>query len=185
MSRKAKARSQPKFEHLMIGVTDYEASVSGSVSSAFSNPNFIEFGFKEQPAFEFQINLTMSGTILDSDTRSGHELHLSLIGNDESSLKRSGTLKEYQIYDESEGPVFKTFRGRRIPVLEPPKGIGFIDKVRGEKTWNGFVFTSRSFVAQTLQLLQADRDLFIVLTEKTHDRTRAIQYFSIQTEYDR
>lgn len=76
-----------------------------------------------------------------------------------------------QARDKYNAPQYRTYRGKQVPVYVPPKGMGMIDKVRGELRWTG---------SDLLILLGQGRPLFIGIDERKHERTRWLHSVSLQ-----
>ena len=83
--------------------------------------------------------------------------------------------------DHNRVPKYRKYRGQEIPVYAPPKGIGRIDKMRGEARWTGALFVPPRYVTDLLILLGHTRKLFMGIDEKKIERVRWIQHFSVQT----
>ena len=135
-------------------------------------------------AHEFVTTLEISGELISPKNHIGEVLELTIRGCEPHSGDFSTTLKDYQVRDKYRAPIYREYRGEQIPVYEAPLGIALLNKVRGQKAWNAWVWLSASLVSDMLVLLSSKRDLYINIQELKKDRKRWIQNLSLQTSHE-
>ena len=62
-----------------------------------------------------------------------------------------------------------------------PRGIGFLEKVRGHQSWRGVAWIPPHSVTEMLVLLSGNRPLYLSLHELKIERRRSIVGLSLQT----
>lgn len=69
----------------------------------------------------------------------------------------------------------------RVPICISPKGMGLIDKIRGEPRWTAWLHVWPCFASEALALCGHGRPLFMAVHERKSDRSRWIQSVCLQT----
>ncbi len=181
MSSKRK-RGKPKEEYAFIEakVVDYEVRSVASVNPDLHQSRPL-FSRSDDPAFEFITTIEIMATCVEPSDRAGDVLQITLYGNDSNGRESTVTLEDYQLRDEYGVPEWKTIRGERYPVYEAPPGLSVLNKQRGERAWNAWLFVTPWFVSDVLVLLGQSKQLFLSVHEKMSDRKRWIQSLSVQT----
>ncbi len=183
VSRRKNRQKRPDDEHsyLAIRVDDYEVNIGATVNHNALAPQFAWNSGDDDPLFEFVTRLVISGTISYPEERSGARFEITFLASNTGSEDIRLTLKDVQARDEHGVPEYRTYRGRQVPIYKAPKGMGLIDKVRGELSWVAWLRVSPSFVSNALALLGSGRGLFLAVQERTSDRTHWIQSANLQT----
>lgn len=183
MPRKAKRRTKSieAYTHLAIRVEHYEARVGASVNHNVYAPESAWSREEDDPLYQFTSQLIITGTSTYPEDRDGDVYELTICGEDAPSQRHNATLKDAQARDDKNSFQYRTYRGREIPVYVAPKGLGILDKVRGEPRWSGWLFTPTRFVNDMLVLLGHRRDLFLALHEYRESRQRWIRGIVLQT----
>lgn len=183
MPRKTKHQRKPEevHTHLAICVERYEARVDASVNHDVYAPQYAWGSEEDDPLYKFTAQLTITGTSTYPKERAGDTFELTISGNNAPSRRHDATLRDAQARDERGSPQYRTYRGREIPVYNPPKGLGLLHKVRGEPRWAGWLFVATRSVNDMLVLLSHARDLFMAIHERRDGRTRWIQGMTLQT----
>lgn len=125
--------------------------------------------------------LTITGTLTYPEKRAGDGYELTVCGGDVRSSDLNATVKDVQARDEYGSPQYREYRGRQIPVYNPPSGLGHLEKVRGEARWTGWLFVASRFVNDALVLLSHGKSLFLAIHECKDKRKRWIRALSLQT----
>lgn len=183
MARTKNHRKKPEEEHtyLTIRVEQYEACVQTSVNHNVYAPQHAWDSDENNPLYPFSTRLTITGISTHPETRAGEAYELTVYGDDARSRRHNTTLKDAQTRDEHESPQYREYRGRQIPVYNPPNGLGLLEKVRGEPRWIAWLFVAPRFVNDALVLLGQGRNLFLAIHEHREKRARWIQAVSLQT----
>ncbi len=183
MPKKKKRQKVPDDEHahLAIRVDGYEAKIGATINHNVFAPQFAWNLEDDDPLFEFVTQLVISGTITYPEERSGASFEITFLASNTGSKDFQSTLKDVQARDEHGVPEYRIYRGRQIPIYKPPKGMGLVDKIRGEASWVAHLRVSPSFVSNALALLTTGRRLFLAVNERKSDQTRWIQSANLQT----
>jgi len=122
MARRIKRRKKPEDEHtfLAVRVVDYDVSVDAGVNSAVYAPQYAWNLDDDDPLYRVKTRLTVYGTSTYPDERAGHPYELTVYGDDKPSRRVDGTLNDVQARDEHGAPRYREYRGRLIPVYNPP-----------------------------------------------------------------
>jgi hypothetical protein len=183
MPRKVKRRTKPKeaHTHLAIRVERYEVSVGASINHNVYAPQYAWRLDEDDPIYKFIMHLTITGKSTYPKDRAGETYELTIYGNDAPSQRHNATLKDAQVRDERGSPQYRAYRGRQIPVYDPPKGLGLLSKIRGEPRWAAWLFVPTRCANDMLVLLSQGRDLFLAVHERKNGRTRWLQGMELQT----
>ena len=174
-------KTEEENTHIAIRVERYEADVAASINHNVYGAQYAWNLNDDDPVYEFTNQTRITGTATYPPQRAGDAFQLTLYGTDAPSHRLGTKLKDVQARDEHGSPQYRKYRGREIPVFIAPKGLGLLDKVRGETSWNGWIFASPRFVTDALVLLGRPETLFIAIHERKIDRARWIQRISLQT----
>jgi hypothetical protein len=183
MPRKAKRKKKPEqmHTHLSIRVERYEARVGASVNNDVYAPQYAWGSEEDDPLYKFTAQLTLIGTSAYPKERAGDMYELTIYGDDTPSRRHNAVLRDAQARDERGSLQYRTYRGRQIPVYNPPKGLGLLQKVRGEPRWTGWLFVPTRSVNDMVVLLSHGRDLFVAIHERKDGRSRWVQGMTLQT----
>jgi len=183
MPRKKRKPRIPEEEHthLAVRVTSHEASAGAAVNHNVYAPQYARNVDDDDPLYEFTAHLVISGIATYPEDRAGETYELTIYGNDAPSRRLDATLKDAQVRDRYDAPQYRPYRGRQIPVYDPPKGIGHLDKIRGEPRWAGRLFVRHQFVSDALALLALGKTLYLAIHERKEKRARWIQGLMLQT----
>jgi hypothetical protein len=135
MNRQSKSKEQRT--RLVIRVEKYEVDIDFSINSTALYPQNALRGDDEDPVYRFTNQLRIAGISTYPQDRAGESYELTLHGDDAPSNRIAITLKDIQVRDEYQAPKYRTYRGREVPLYQPPKGLGLLDKARGERQWDG------------------------------------------------
>lgn len=83
--------------------------------------------------------------------------------------------------DKNRLPKYRAYRGKQIPVYAPPKGMGTLEKERGQPRWHGAVWAQPRYVNDLLVLLDHNQQLYLSIHERKIERKRWIQSITVQT----
>jgi hypothetical protein len=183
MPRRSKHQGKPEVEHahIAIRVEDYDAHVAAAVNHTVYAPQYAWDLNDDDPLYTFTAHLRITGVSVYPEERAGDAYELTVYGDDGPSRRLNATLKDAQARDKHGSPQYRVYRGKEIPVYSPPKGMGLIDKVRGEKRWTAWLHALPRFVNDALTLLAHKEDLFLVIHERKVERTRWVQGVTLQT----
>jgi len=183
MPRTKKRQRKPKEEHthLAIRVEQYEAHVEASVNHNVYAPQYAWDLDDDDALYQFTTQLTIKGISTYPEERADDEYELTIYGNDTRSRRLDATLKDAHARDEHGLPRYREYRGRQIPIYNPPSGLGLLDKVRGEPRWAAWLFVAPRFVSDALVLLGHGKKMFLAIHESKNKRTRWVQSLTLQT----
>lgn len=166
--------------HLTLRVESYDASATAGINFHVFNPQLDPDD--RDPLYEFNIHITVRAKSTYPDNRAGDTYELSIYSNDAPSAWITATLKDARAREDKYGsPKYREYRGKRIPVYSPPKGLVHLDKIRGEQRWTLWLPVPSRFASDLLTLLGYNRPLFVAVHEKKEGRSRWIQSVSLQT----
>jgi hypothetical protein len=178
--QRQRKRGEPH-THLSIRVESYHARVRASVNHNVYAPQYAWDLNDADPLYEFTNEVTITGVATLPPERVGDTYELTMYGNDAPSHRLNLELKDVQERDEHGSPKYRQYRGKEIPVYLAPKGLGLLDKIRGEPHWRAWLFVSPRLVADVVMLLGQQKDLFLAVHEPKLERSRWVQGVSLQT----
>ena len=181
MARRRQQEAKEEFTHLSLRVESYEASISAGVNHNAYSPEYAWDLDESDPVYKFTNQLQISAITTWPSSRASDRFELTLLGDDASSIRLDATLKDIRARDSDGSSRYRTYRGKEVPILAPPSGLGTLQKVRGERTWTAWLFVTVGFVDQWRTMLMSVPSLYIGLHECKIDRTRWVRSVSLQT----
>lgn len=182
MPHRNKRQKLANEEHtfLAIRVESYAASVDAAVNYNVRAPELAWNSDEDDPLYTFTTQLNIVGVATYPKQCEGDTYEFTIYGDNLGSRDIRATLKDVQARDEG-SPKYRTYRGRQVPIYTPPKGMGLINKVRGEPRWTAWLRVWPCFASDALVLLCSARTLFLAVHERKSERNRWIQNLSLQT----
>lgn len=183
MPRKAKGRRRPEDSHtqLAIHVERYDVSIDASINHSVYAPQHAWNLNEEDPVYQFTMRLTITGIASYPEDRAGDVYEVTIHGDDAPSMDHNARLREARARDKNGSPKYRKYRDVDFPIYNEPKGLGFLEKARGESTWRAWVFAPTRFGRDMLALLNQGRDLYMGIYERKIDRARWIRNLTLQT----
>lgn len=180
--RKKSDKPQETFTNLSIRIEHYDAKVEAGINPHVYAPQYAFRLEDDDPLHRFSVQLTLKGVISYPESRAGEAYELTIYGEDAPSHAHHLKLKDVQVRDEKyNSPQYREYRGKRVPIYAAPKGIGHLQKERGERRWSAWLFTPTRFASDMLLLLGQGRPLFLGLREYKEGRDHWIRDVSVQT----
>jgi hypothetical protein len=131
--------------------------------------------------YKYIARLTIVGTVTYPEDRAGQRFEITVYGDESPSRHVFPTLKDLQEQGEYGQPPYREYRGRSLPVLRKPPGLGLLDRVRGEPRWNAWLNVAARLVSDMLVLLGTKRVLYLAIEERKVGRTRWVDGICLQT----
>jgi hypothetical protein len=180
---KTMRKRQPNEVHTQLAIRTerYEACTEASINHHVYAPQYAWTIDENDPLYEFTTRLTIIGISIHPKERAGDTYELMIYGDNAASQRHGATLKDVQVRDERGSLQYRTYRGREVPVYAPPKGVGHLNKVRGESRWTAWFFVPTRFVNDMLVLLNHGGNLFMAIHERKDNRARWVQSITLQT----
>jgi hypothetical protein len=176
--RRSRARPVDETTLFVVRVDRYDVRAEAAINRYAHSPEYAWRDTEDEPLYEFETNLEIKGTGTYPESRVGDRCDLTVYGDLSPQSQIYWKLQDIQVVDEH---YARKYRGKRIPVYDPPRGMGMFDKVRGEPGWRGAIWAQPRFISDLLVLLAGDRPLFMAITERKIERHRWIQRVSLQT----
>ncbi len=182
LKRKKTQKPQEVHTDIVIQVEGYDVDVGAAVNYVVYGPQYAWNIDDRDPLYKFTTRLVIRGLSTYPQERAGDQYILTIYGDDAPSQDIHLTLKDAQKRDEEYGsPQYKEYRGRNIPIYQPPSGFGLIEKIRGERQWTAWLHAPTRFTNDLLTLLSHSRPLFLSLRERKNDRARWVHGMGLQT----
>lgn len=181
MPRRKNHSPEEEHTHLAIKVEHCEASVETRIEPGIYQPQYAWDLDDDAPLYRITTQLTFAGVATYPEGRAGEVYELTIYGSHSDSRRIKATVKDVQARDERGSLKFRSFRGRQIPIYNPPSGMGLIEKIRGELRWTAWLRVSPLFASDALALVNSGQSLFLAIDERRAKRVRWIQGLSLQT----
>lgn len=181
--QKMKAPRKLKEEHsqIAIRVDHYDVRAAAGVNPVAYDARYGIHLDEDDPLYEFDTHLDISGTSISPDSRAGETYDLALYGDDSPSGLANLPLKAMHERDEHDARKYRTYRGRAIPLYRAPPGLATLEKIRGQPRWRVWLSARPRFVSDVLLILGQNRPVYLTIHERKVDRQRWVQNLSIQT----
>lgn len=180
---KKKARKKAKKKHaeydiLSLEISSYKASVDAAISYRVRDKKHYE---EDAKVFDFHSSVEIECRSLWPENRADSHFYLTIYGRELSHEPFSMTLDDCHVRDEFGERQYTKRRGERVPVYRVPKGIGYLEKVRGENAWSGVAWVAGPCLSDMLMLLPTVRPLYVFIHELRESRNRSIVGLTLQT----
>lgn len=177
--RKRKPKDEPT--RLCLRIEDYDARAEAEINHHAHGPQYAFRDTQEETLYEFQTHLEIRALCHDPEERAGDGYTLTIYTDTSPESSIYWKLRDVQAENEHGVRQYREYRGKSIPVYVPPKGMGTLEKERGQPRWQGTVWAQPRYVNDLLVLLGHDRQLYLLIDERKMERQRWIQGISIQT----
>jgi hypothetical protein len=133
------------------------------------------------PIYQTSSEIELSGICYYAEQYAGFRFTFSIyLGNDRDNLK--ATLNDYMERRPDGQIKYRTHNGVRDPLFSPPQCFGMLDKVRGEKAHNGFLWMPEDAYLNLQLLISRHAKLYVSATEIKIERRRCFRNFDVQTD---
>jgi len=139
------------------------------------------FHVEDDPAFEFETHLDVTGECYSPKIFEEYKLLLSIMGDGGQSGHIAARIKDFHEMDENLCPIYKNRRGNSYPVYKSPLGLSTVRKRRGENVLEAYLWVRPNMVSDILSLYALNGPLFGSVSIKKHGRDKWIERLSIQT----
>ena len=163
---------------LSIRIQNHKARVGASINHRAKDKRQQHDDLR---VYEFASSLEIGGLCTYPEDRLWQGFFITVYGNQPDTGDLNSRLREYHAKDKNEEPIYRKSRGYHRPVYEVPKGVGLLEKVRGENSWSGWVWVPEMTVAMMLTLLDGSGPVFAELHERRVERNRWINGLAVQT----
>jgi len=177
MARKKK-RAVEQYTYLSVRVDEYSAHVSASLNHEACDPR--QYNDKVR-IYQFGSTLEIQGICTYPDDRMNEKYRITVHGQQSGEGNLDARLADYHIRDEDGLPKYRKLRGQSVPVYDIPNGLGLLQKERGTRDWNGWIWVPEQTVAQMLTLIATIRPLYVRIDERKIERTHWIRGLTLQT----
>lgn len=182
MPRKSRSEStKQEYTHLSIRIERYEASIDAGINHDALAPEYAWDLDMDEPLYSFTAQIEVFGTVTYPEERAGEAWEITIYDGRRLRHYLDATLNSIHTVDDKGVHQYRTYRGKDVPVLRAPKGMGHVAKVRGEHALSAWLYASPQFLSDALVLLGQRRMLFMAAHESREGRTRRLQSLSIQT----
>lgn len=179
--RRRSRKPQDERTRLCLRIEDYRARAEAEINHHAHGPQYAFRDTQEEPLYEFQTHLEIFATCHDPEDRAGDRYQLTVYTETSPESSIYWKLRDVQAVNEHHSPQYREYRGKSIPVYVPPKGMGMLEKERGEPVWHGAIWAQPRYVNDLLVLLSHDRQLYLLIDERKIERQCWIQGVSLQT----
>jgi hypothetical protein len=179
--RVKRKKSEGTHSMLIMKVSGYDAELDFSVNMDVYQPQYAISPSDDDPLFKASSDLRIRCVFIEPEDRVGNKVVFHLFGDGAVSRKLNITLKDAQCRGKHNEPLYKTYRGREIPIYKPPKGLSVLEKVRGEPEWNAWIRVPTELISDMLALLGQREELYVAIHEWKFERRRWIRSISVRT----
>lgn len=172
---------KPTYSTIGVKVENYDARVEAYINIEAKDPKYAIDLDDRDPVYKYITRLTIVGTATYPEDRAGQRFEITVYGDESPSRHVFPTLKDLQQRGEYGQPLYREYRGRSLPVLRKPRGLGTLQKIRGEPVWTAWLNVAARLVSDMLVLLGTKRDMYLTIEERKIGRTRWVDGISLQT----
>lgn len=181
MAKRRQKALEDIYTLISVRVESHDVDVDASINYDVRQPQYAYDLHDDDPLFKYVTRLTIVGTSSYPEGRANERYEVTVYGDDAPSRSVFAKVKDAHARDEYGAPQYRQYRGKRVPVYQPPMGFGLLNKVRGEQTWNAWLNLAPRIVTDMLVLLNLHRQLYLAIQERKVGRTRWVYSISLQT----
>ncbi len=128
-AKKKKAKPpQPEHIHVSVRVHKHSPAVGASLNHEIDD---LRRRHHDTPTYEFSSSMELVGEVIDPEERAGEEYLLSVYGGPHRPGRFDRVLGDFRVDDEDGSPQYKKKRGEEVPIYDPPKTVGYLQRMRG------------------------------------------------------
>lgn len=172
-------KQQPAYSFLSVEIIHYEARVDASINYEVRdkrhhhhNPNIYSFGS----------HLEIEGRCLYPEEQKDETARISIIGSERKADEFTLKLEDCHVRDESGHKIYKKVRGKEIAEYDIPKGVGYLQKDRGSKSWSGASWVPPQTVSGMLTILPHIKPLYLEIHLYHEGKNYWVAGLTLQTE---
>ena len=128
-----------------------------------------------------ELSCTIIGT--NDKKRLAAPLRMTLDGEPDDLWYRGRHLDDIVRRNKDGLPVLKRRRGLTWAIYDKPEPLGALEKVRGEKLWDGYLLLPVSYLRDILALLYAGKQVYGSVTEIKKGRRRIVENVGFSTKH--
>ncbi len=179
MPRKTKSK-QTEYELLSIEVNDFNAHVDAAINYEVFDKRY---AYDDTPIYRFHNDIEIIGECDYPEERANCFYTINITSNGNNSSKFHSQLKDFHEQDDNYQPKYRKRKGELIPIYNPPKGIGYIEK-RGGNNWYCYVSVTPQTITDMITLLSSHvRPLYLAIHEAKEGRRRIIRGITLQMKH--
>ena len=178
MPRPKKIESEYSF--IGIEITGYSANVDSSINYEVRDMRKPDKD-RDTKVYKFDTTLEIKGRCTYPEKGAGETYFFTVRGTPRYEGQFSETLKDCHVIDKSWREVYRTVKGRDIPVYDVPKSLGHLEKGRGTQAWTGWLWLPQQTVTDMLALLPHVRPLYLSIHKRREEKMHHMVGFSLQT----
>lgn len=176
---KNRRAAKEEFSWFSIRVDEYRIYCEAGI-----NP-FMSPGRRSEPdplalVYRFQASLEITGIFIGEE-RNGERVDIKIYGGEFEEGEFDLQVKEFHAIDENFHPIFRKKGERQVPVYKLPSGIGMLDRIRGERNWQGWVRVHSDLAETMLLTLASHPSVYLAIGEHRVGRARWIHRLCLQT----
>jgi len=171
-----KKSPKPEYYTLFYKLTDYEVAVDASINYEVRDKRN---QYSDANVYSFSSRMELEGVCIHHEDREGHIGLFTIYGTDSERHGLDIQLKDCHEMDDDGDRKYRRVRGQSVPVYNVPKGIGHIEKVRGEDAWAGWAWVKPQTFNDMLILLSSVKPIYISIHELKIGRVRHMVSFTL------
>ena len=172
-----KKTASPKYLISSIKVTNFKVRIGAAINHDVRVPKYYSDDAK---IYEFGTYLEIEGISIYPEEKEGCTYEFTVYGYEPRPGTFDRTLGDYHVREEDGGRKYRKVRGENIPVYDPPKGIGPLQRHRGTQDWIGWAWVPSQIVSDMLAVLPLVQPLYLELHECKIDRRTWIVGLTLQ-----
>jgi len=164
-------------EFLSIQVVDFIVHVNAGINYEVIEQRYAQ---EDSPIHSFKSDIEITGVCLYPDDRASVPYIVNIYGHERNSKKLKEIYKDYYVRNQNGSVRYKKRKDGYIPVCEPPKSIGYIEKRRGKNLWTACAFVDNQTITDMLVLLCKINPLYLSIHEVKEGRHRQVRSITLQ-----
>jgi hypothetical protein len=176
----ARNRSHEAHTFLAIRMDGFDVAVGTSVNIHLRG-SIHYYLSDESPVFTPEFRIDLVGTCAYPESRAGDKYELTIYG--ERSEAEQVKVKDIRARDQNELPIYRTYRGRQVPVYKTPPGFASLERIRATRDWRASIWVVPRTARDMLLVLNESRlrPIYVGIHERKVDRMHWIQSLHVQT----
>lgn len=162
VKRKVRKVADTGYSFIYARVTGHTAEVECSVSYDVRDERWRH---GDNKVYSLKTRLEIKARCIYPEETPDEEYHFTIYGSDRHMEELSKTLDDCHVIDDKWQKVYKTVKGKEVPVYKIPKGLpGDFSRRRGEKAWSSWIYSGHTARMTSEERFRSDHFIVLILT---------------------
>ena len=176
-TRKSK-KIKPEYIFSSFKVKKHSSHINMSVNHDIYDKRY---AYEKTKIFSFHNHFELSGKYSYPDERLNQSITITIYTKDIDDFELNSVLDDYHVKDKDGFRKYKKRNGKETPIYEHPESIGFMERIRIRKSWQGCVWLHPQVGSDMLALIASGKTIYLSADEIKLGKKHLIRGVTLQT----